>query len=170
MTVPVNGRQTAGRPGGLGLWHFLLLGALVAIDQLSKWQVQLHLPLGHSQPVLGPVMSLTHSHNYGAAMGLLPLAGPVLAATAALLVVALIIWGTRHASPSPLLSAGLTLLLAGALGNLADRLRLGYVVDFLDFHFWPVFNVADIAVVIGAALLLIDVLRATRPASEDPES
>lgn len=170
MTELKNDGPATRRPGGLGRWHYLLLGALIAADQLSKWQVQLHLPLGHSQPVLGPVMSLTHSHNYGAAMGLLPLGGPVLAATAALLVVALVIWGTRHATPSSLLSGGLTLLIAGALGNLIDRLRLGYVVDFLDFHFWPVFNVADIAVVIGAALLLIDVVRATRLASDNPES
>jgi signal peptidase II len=138
---------------------FVLLAAVVvALDQLSKYLVVRGLPLGQSTPVGGKLLSFTYTHNTGSAMGLIPAGGPVLAAIAGLFVLAILLWGHSWVGRNPWLIWGLGGLLGGAIGNLLDRARLGYVVDFIDVHFWPVFNVADIAVCCGAGAILIGTL------------
>jgi signal peptidase II len=136
---------------------FGIAGAIVALDQLTKALILHLLPEGSSVPVIPGVLLLTHVRNPGTAFGLLRGSGPLLTVIT-LVAIAFIIsyWcyvrrsGLRRA---PLLLLGLALPLGGALGNLADRVRLKHVVDFIDFRVWPVFNVADSAITIGACLV-----------------
>lgn len=148
----------------------LLAALLVGVDQLTKYLVVNNMELGSSIP-LGLGFALTHSRNTGAAFGLLrdlnvPL-GPItidvtfmLGLLSAAVSVALFIYLLRNGRRlTPLPAVALGLVLAGAAGNMIDRFRLGYVVDFIHFRVgwfdFPVFNVADSCVVIGAALLVL---------------
>lgn len=155
------GGLTAVFGGGLAL-------VLLALDQLSKTYVVTHFTLGVPAPFLGPLASLTLTHNRTTAMGLAPLEGWPLAVLSGVLVVAIAALGPRLVRGCTPARWGVWVLLGGALGNLADRVRLGYVVDFIDFHFWPVFNIADIAVVCGAALIVLGLAR-HRPAPPTDE-
>jgi signal peptidase II len=141
--------------------------AVLAADQLTKHLVLRHLVMG--QPVeVTPFFDLVLVWNQGVSFGLLNGAGGSspwwLIGLAGAIAALLIAWLWRE--PRALPQAALWLVLAGALGNVADRLRFGAVVDFLDFHLgglhWPAFNVADSAIVIGAGLLLIDGLFSRR--------
>ena len=159
-TMPRETLETAKQPGRRPVRRLfaMLAVAVVALDQLTKHFIFTRMIVGDSYPVLGKILSLTYSRNTGSAMGLVPAGGRVLAVVAAVFVVCIVVWGARWAGRNPWLAWGLGLLLGGALGNLIDRVRFGYVVDFLDVHFWPVFNVADIAVCCGAGLILIGTL------------
>lgn len=138
---------------------FVVLGLVVLVlDQFTKHLIVRGMIVGDSVPVLGRVLSFTYSRNTGSAMGLVPAGGRLLAIIAALFVLGIVVWGERWARRNPWLVWGLGVLLGGALGNLIDRVRLNYVIDFIDVHFWPVFNVADIAVCAGAAAILIGTL------------
>jgi len=144
-------------------WLLLLpVAALIlALDQLSKAWVLRHIPPGEAWapiPSLARIFVFRHVTNTGAAFGLFPNGGAILLAIAVVVIVAIIVY-TRYLSTEHwpvLLSLGLQL--GGAAGNLMDRLRFGHVVDFLDFPYWPTFNVADSAIVCGVALLAYLVL------------
>ena len=145
---------------------WLAIAALIVIaDQVSKAAISASLRLGEVREVTG-FFNLVLAHNRGAAFSFLSDAGGwqrllfigIAMAATALIVVML----ARH-SGERLFSTGLALILGGALGNLWDRIALGHVVDFLDFHalgwhFWA-FNLADSAITVGAALLILDSLR-----------
>lgn len=138
------------------LW---IAGLVVFLDQVSKRMVMESMFLGESIPVLGSFFRLTYIHNPGAVFGL-RLGGNVahlIFAGVALIVVA-VMW-LRLAPGERVASAGLALVLGGAVGNVIDRVRFGAVVDFLDFGFgslrWWVFNVADASVTVGAGLLIL---------------
>lgn len=144
---------------------FLLAAAVVAADQATKAIVLSRFQPGEGV-VLTPYFNMVLVYNKGAAFSFLSDAAgwqtPLLVgfAVVAIAVVAHLLWR----SPERLvLSAGLALILGGALGNVIDRLRFGQVVDFLDFHagawHWPAFNVADSAITVGAVLLILDGLR-----------
>jgi len=107
---------------------------------------------------LRDLVSLTYVTNTGAAFGLLPDHGLFFIAIAAIVVIAILVYH-RHLPDKALVKASLGLQLGGALGNLTDRLRYGYVIDFIDFKVWPVFNLADSAIVIGVAVLAYYLLR-----------
>jgi len=114
---------------------------------------------GESIPVLPPVFYLTYILNPGAAFGILA-DQKILFIVIAVLAIGGVLIGYRQLPPGRiLLQLGLGLAVGGAVGNLADRLRYGQVVDFLDFRVWPVFNLADTAIVIGAGLLAWELLR-----------
>ena len=139
------------------MWYVLLLAACVAGDQLLKWWVTAHLEMGQSAPLLPGVVQLTRLHNTGAAWssfsgktGLLAIVTIVLMLAVAWLLVKKIV---RH----PLGQWSLAIILGGGIGNLIDRVRLGYVVDMLDTMFmdFPVFNMADVFVVCGTVCALI---------------
>lgn len=135
---------------------FALAGSIFALDQLTKAIVNSLLPEGSSHVLVPGVLLLTHIRNPGTAFGLLRSSGPLLTAvTVAAVIFIIAYWFSvrRAERPSPLLSLGLALPLGGAAGNLIDRVRLGHVVDFVDFRVWPVFNVADSAITIGACLV-----------------
>ncbi|NMB35279.1 MAG: signal peptidase II [Firmicutes bacterium] len=122
-------------------------------DQLSKFWVGRVFMLGESRPLLPGIFHLTYVRNPGGAFGLLAHKTSFFI-VASLLVIFLIIFGGRYLKTHFFLSRlALALLLGGVLGNLGDRLRTGYVIDFLDFRFWPVFNFADVALVLGIFLL-----------------
>lgn len=139
---------------------------IVVADQLSKLWVAGRLDL-YQRIELLPFFNLTHVHNTGAAFSFLADAGGwqrwffLILAVVISLFIGRYLWRLDKRDQWQL--AGLSLILAGALGNFIDRARLGYVIDFLDFYFqqwhWPAFNIADSAITIGVALLIIDSLR-----------
>ncbi|MBC8449339.1 MAG: signal peptidase II [Chloroflexi bacterium] len=144
-------------------WLLLLpVAALVLIlDQLSKTWVLGNIPLYGDWvpiPALAKILTFQHVTNTGAAFGLFPNGGTALLAIAVVVIVAIIVY-TRYLSTERwlvLLSLGLQL--GGALGNLTDRLRFGHVVDFIKVGWWPNFNVADMSLITGVALLALLVL------------
>jgi len=139
----------------------MALLVLVA-DQISKYLVLSNLKPSHSwNPVasLTPWVSITHVTNTGAAFGLFQDRGPFFVVIAVIVVVAIIFYYRQLPAGQWWIKVSLGLQLGGALGNLLDRLRLGYVIDFIDFKIWPVFNLADSAIVIGVAILAYYLLR-----------
>ena len=148
-------------------WAFYAIAVAVLItDQITKLAIVAQLSEGQSQPIVGPYLSLTVQYNTGAAFGLFPGGTVGLAVLTAVVVVVLVLWGRQATHFSAWFSAALGLSLGGAAGNLIDRVRLGYVIDFIDLHFWPVFNIADIAITCGAVILVLSILRRCRCRSE----
>jgi signal peptidase II len=142
----------------------LPLAVLVA-DQLTKWWVQAELTLNEPVRILGDNVRLLYIHNEGAAFGISvgehsPTLFLILASAASILVLYLL-FVTPGAQR--LQRFALSLILGGAVGNIIDRVRLGQVVDFIQVgvtgHYWPIFNVADSAVTVGAVVLGIAYLR-----------
>lgn len=113
--------------------------------------------VGDSHPLLGQWLYLTYIQNRGAAFGILPGQSWFFLAAAALVILGLIIYNHRYRVEKPV-QIWTGLIVAGAAGNFIDRLRFQYVIDFLDLRWWPVFNLADTAVVIGSTLLVIHLL------------
>src|ERR1035441_2110276 len=144
---------------------WLLLSALVVVaDQLSKAYISKHFLEFEFVRIL-PVLDITCMHNVGAAFSFLASASGwqrwVFIGLACVVSIGIIIWLLKLPRGShALLTAGLALVLGGALGNVIDRIRLGYVIDFIHFHwdraYFPAFNVADSAITVGAACLLLD--------------
>lgn len=124
-------------------------------DQASKLVIQRTMELGQSIPVIKDIFHLTYILNPGAAFGLLANRTVFFVVTTLVVVIAVIIYYIRSGQRRGALPFALGLLLGGALGNLVDRLRYGKVVDFFDFRVWPVFNLADTAIVTGAGLLVL---------------
>ncbi len=134
-------------------WTLALAAGIVGLDQGIKAWVAQSLALGIRQPVWPGVLYLTRVHNRGAAFGLFPQQtwAFALASAAVVGLLAGFLLSGRWRHPWPL--TGGALLLGGALGNLMDRARWGYVLDFLELPNFPVFNVADVAIVAGAGLM-----------------
>jgi len=148
---------------------------LVAIDQLTKWVVLQRIPLHDTVPVIPGLLNLTYVRNTGAAFGMLNASDfaykSVVVAGLALLALFGIIWYARKfAGDAWPARYGFVLIIAGAVGNLIDRVTLGFVVDFVDvyfggWHFWA-FNVADAAITVGAVLFAGDTLFSRRHVPE----
>lgn len=144
--------------------YLALIGVLVVVDQVSKWMVLRGVRLYSSVAVVPGFFNITHIHNRGAIFGAFSqVQNPhiyLVLTLASLVALGLVIY---YFIITPAAERGmkisLTLILAGALGNLIDRVSRGYVIDFLDFYagkwHWPFFNVADSSITVGAALLLI---------------
>jgi signal peptidase II len=154
-------------PGRSGLAWLALSAAIIGADQLSKWALISTLHPGEERVVTG-FFSLILTFNTGAAFSFLRDAGQwgrYLFSAVAIAAAFLIVWLLRRGGDA-WYCAGLALILGGALGNLWDRLTLGRVVDFLLFHwehwYYPAFNVADSAITLGAALLILDSFRRRR--------
>ncbi len=128
---------------------------VVLLDRLTKILIIHRVSEGEGFPVLAGVFHITRAHNTGAAFGLLQNSPAVLVAVSTLLIL-LIMYGLVRSGRrrSGLASYGWAVVMAGAAGNLYDRLRYGYVIDFLDLRVWPVFNVADMGICIGVFLVL----------------
>ena len=150
---------------------YLLLALVVLIlDQLSKWWVLSNYQPYEVQSLL-PVFNMTLVFNKGAAFSFLSDAGGwqrwFFTGLSGVVSIALVVWLTRLRSDERMTAVSLALILGGALGNLLDRVRLGKVVDFLDFYWqqwhWPAFNVADSAITIGVVLMLWVSLRQRQP-------
>ena len=134
--------------------YFIAL-LLVVLDRLCKLVVAGNMVLGQSIPLISGVLHITYIKNTGAAFGILPGQQWFLIIVSTLVVVALLVFAHKLGR-SLLVQLSLALMIGGATGNLLDRLFLGWVIDFIDFRIWPVFNLADIALVMGVGLLLTD--------------
>ncbi len=144
----------AGRRG-----YFFLTSALIIVaDQLSKFWVRANLAVDQSIPEEGWVR-LTHVKNTGAAFGLFSDQIFPLTFTSLIGVIAILLYYRYPLLKTALSKTALGLLLGGAVGNLVDRLHQGYVTDFIDFGLWPVFNLADSAIVTGSGLLAYLLIR-----------
>ncbi len=133
---------------------YIIATLIVAIDQATKAFVRQALSPGDSFPVIANILHLTYVRNPGAAFGILQGKLGLLIA-ASIIMVAVVLFYTRSIARSePWLGLGYSLALGGAVGNLIDRIRYGWVTDFVDFRVWPVFNVADTAIFLGVCILL----------------
>lgn len=173
-TTPVTApAETVSRRVPLIWWLSL---AVIVADQIAKAIVRASLPLYDSQTVIPGLMDLTHVRNAGVAFGLMndaaisaPLKAVATTGMAALALIGIGLYARHLKHEERLARVGLSLILGGALGNLIDRLRQGFVIDFVDvyfrgWHFWA-FNVADASITIGAMLVFLDLLVVTRHAS-----
>ena len=152
--------------------HFLIALFVLLLDRATKWVIARNIVLHGSIQVIPGFFRITHVENRGAAFGLFAdspshwkIAMLVLFSIVALVIVSTLLWRNSHTMSST--GVGLSLILGGALGNLWDRLVSGKVVDFLLFYVgqyqWPAFNVADSAIVIGAGLLVFEILFTKTP-------
>jgi signal peptidase II len=161
-----------GRP-----FYVLIALAALVLDRVTKWQVQRQIELRDGITIIPGFFRLIHLENPGAAFGFFsqtptPLKLGLLIALSivALVPVSVLLWRSSRALSST--SVGLALILGGAMGNLWDRLLHHRVTDFLLFYYrqyeWPAFNFADSAIVVGAALLVVDLVFSNPPSKEEP--
>ncbi len=136
----------------------LLIFAVVMIDQFSKYYIQSHMTLGMSLPVIPNIFHITYILNPGAAFGILEHQTIVFIIIALGIIAAAVYLYPRIPQSHYPLRIGSGLMVGGAIGNVIDRIKTGYVIDFFDFRIWPVFNVADIAIVCGVALIIYSLL------------
>ena len=135
--------------------YFLIAGSVLLLDQFVKSVIQQKMQEGLSIPVLPGIFHITYILNPGAAFGLFEEQQWLFILVAVLLVLGVAVLFRQLLQQPPVMRFGAALLVGGALGNLMDRIRLGKVVDFLDFRIWPIFNVADIAICVGVGLILL---------------
>ncbi|WDC81835.1 signal peptidase II [Ligilactobacillus ruminis] len=140
--------------------YFVIIVAIVILDQTVKHLIVGSIKLNDNISVVDGILSLAHIRNYGAAWSILlgQIWFFVIISTVSLGLMAFFFWKFRN---RPLYLTGLSLMIGGTIGNFIDRLRLGYVVDMfqLDFINFPIFNVADCALTIGVAVILIAMLK-----------
>jgi signal peptidase II len=156
---------------------FFIIAILVLVaDQLSKRWVIHSLSEYSDMPLMPPVLYFTQTTNTGAAFGMLQHATLLLGVTACLVIGGIVFFVVKSKWPVPvMIGTGLALPLGGALGNFLDRARLGHVIDFIEVRLgsytWPIFNVADSAICVGVALLVIaSVSTADGPQKSNPET
>jgi len=135
---------------------FIVVCVIFALDRLTKY-LTLKFLFAKGAVNLLPFFSLTYVENTGSAFGLFQNANLFLLIVSSLILFLMVIWRKDIFVFGNLAKCGYYLIFAGALGNIYDRIMLGYVVDFLDFHFWPVFNVADSSITIGAILIALSI-------------
>lgn len=160
--------SAAERPFGASWpqWVSLATVALAGLsaDQLTKAIVTNRLGLNDQVHVIGP-FSIHHVTNSGIAFGLFASATAIVIFLTALAVTWMLYFFARSGSRHPVLPVALGLVIGGSLSNLVDRVRLGHVTDFLDFRFWPAFNLADTFIVVGVAALLLALVASDRNAA-----
>ena len=163
---------------GMRKFFLLIAASVILFDRLTKWAVARYIPLHESITVIPGLFHISHVENRGAAFGLFAdsafpwkIAALVGFSLVALVIVSVLLWKNGHAMNTT--TIGLSLILGGATGNLWDRVVDGRVVDFLHFfignYVWPDFNIADSAIVIGAVLLVSEILF-TKPSQEAVKS
>ncbi len=157
--------SSAERPLGAGLSQWVALGIIagtaVGADQLTKAIVSARLPLGDAVAAIGP-FSIHHVQNSGIAFGLFADSTTAVIALTTAAVAAMLVFFSRTAQRHPLLPIALGFVIGGSIANLIDRVRLGHVTDFLDFAYWPAFNLADTFIVVGVGLLFASFVASDR--------
>ena len=154
-----------------------IAAAVLALDRLTKWLVEQRVSFADTYRVIPGFFDIVHSQNRGVAFGILNdsslewrTMGLILLTAAAIVLVSVVLWNARRLDQLSLW--GLALILGGAAGNEFDRITSGQVTDFLEFYlgsyYWPTFNVADSALVIGSGLFLLEMLRGKRHATNVP--
>jgi signal peptidase II len=142
-------------------------GIIILLDQLSKALIVYYLPFNRTIPVINGFFNITHIHNPGGAFGLMANLGPTARSIIFLFISSLavgLIFYFYKKTPANYrwLAAGFALIFGGAIGNLIDRIRFGFVIDFFDFYVghlhWPAFNVADSAISVGIGIFVFHLL------------
>lgn len=156
--------RTPAQSGLRPLYFYVIVLLVFVSDQISKAIIQRTMMFGDYRQILGPSFMLTLTKNTGGAWGLLPSGNKIFVVFAAVAIVALLYAYHRIARGDLLVASAFALALGGAIGNLMDRLRYGYVIDFFDVRIihWPIFNVADSAISLGIVLLLAHYIRSMR--------
>ena len=173
MDVRIGSATNAVRPvlaaerslaAGTAQWVALLAiaGAAFVADQITKQVVGRTLAVGESADIAGP-FSLHHVQNSGIAFGLFASRTTIVIAITAVAVAWMVWFFARSGRRHPVLPVALGLVLGGSIANLSDRVRLGHVTDFLDLEAWPAFNLADMFIVVGVAVLFVALVLADRP-------
>ena len=146
-------------------WLFLVSSIIIILDQISKLYIYTHFQLSESTAIIPNFFNLTYVRNFGAAFGFLAQTNPgfrdwffLLMPPVALITILIILRGVDSKDNTQILA--LSSIFGGAVGNYIDRLRFGYVIDFLDFHYqnkynYPAFNLADSAIVLGVTVLFL---------------
>lgn len=153
-SIPEDGSQSA--PLSERGLLFLVMGLVLILDQASKYLIESRLPLNHSWepfPAIAAIFRITHVSNTGAAFGLFSAGSNVFMIVAVIVSIAIILYNRQLPANHYWYRIALGLQLGGALGNFIDRVRIDHVTDFLDFGPWPIFNVADLSIVLGVFLL-----------------
>lgn len=131
---------------------FIIVAGVILLDQITKFFALRFLQLNTPIPLVENILNLTLVHNRGAAFGIFQ-KQLLLFVLISFFAIGLILYNLKNKTNSFILKLSLSLILGGCIGNLIDRLRFGFVVDFLDLRVWPVFNIADSVIVIGALFL-----------------
>lgn len=147
----------------------IFIFVIVLVDQLSKFYIQETMTPGMSLPVVADLFHITYILNPGAAFGILENQRTLFILIAALLLISFVYYYPKLRSDRLSLKIGATLLVGGAAGNLIDRIQTGYVVDFIDFRIWPIFNVADMAIVGGVGVMICAMLFMDKARGEQNE-
>lgn len=155
----------------------IVFAAALALDIFTKYLIKTHMRYGESRPVIDGFFNIVYALNPGAAFGILSNMHEsyrqmfFIGITVIAIIVVLILFIKERRTPS---AVGYALILAGAVGNLIDRIHTGHVVDFMDFRVasfvWPAFNIADMCITIGIAMLIIDAMFLTKPEDKKQES
>ena len=151
-----------------GIVFFVSIFAILIVDQSLKSLVRLKLAVGESIPLINNIFHITYVTNTGAAFGLFKNSAIffiIISVVAIVLIAGLILKSIKRAEfmANPRFDLGLIMIISGAIGNLVDRLKFGYVIDFIDVRIWPVFNIADTSITIGTILLILSYMCQKRP-------
>jgi signal peptidase II len=175
MKAPANVKESTLYRGA----YLLISLAVLFLDQWTKGLITRTFDVHQSSTVVANFFDITYVRNSGAAFGLFAsvdssLKAVILNTVAVLVFLVVSGYALRTSHRSVRLQTGFALILGGAVGNLLDRVRFGYVVDFLDFsiaaHHWPAFNVADSAICVGVGLLFLDMLKSEEDQSATPSA
>jgi signal peptidase II len=148
--------------------YLILAAVILALDRWTKWMIDTQLSLNQTISVIDGFFNITYVPNTGIAFGILnsvssPAKTALLSAFAAGAAIGVVFYSLRNPANHRLFQVALSMILAGAVGNLYDRIRYGYVIDFLEFYIgdyrWPSFNVADSAISTGVVLLALEIFR-----------
>lgn len=134
--------------------YFVILGILLA-DALLKLFIRRTMYCGQTIPIIDGIFSITYVQNRGAAFSLFAGRGPMIMAFTCIALCLAVWYMERHKDDHWTLLLALELIISGGMGNLIDRAALGFVTDMFDMHFWPVFNIADIAICVGCGFLVL---------------
>lgn len=143
---------------------FAVAVIVFVVDRVTKTLVAAQIPFGTEVPVIGHLVGITNVRNSGAAFGIAPAGAWLFLIASVLVAIGLVVYVARNPG-SPWNDGVLGLILGGTVGNGFDRIVYGTVTDFVNFHFWPVFNVADSAISVGVVLLIATYLFRKNPSA-----
>lgn len=132
----------------------ILIITTIVLDQIVKYYINLNMTVGQSIPIINDILHITYVLNPGAAFGILEHKRAFFILIVFVMLVISYYVYKKNSKMNLFLKIGMALLIGGAIGNLIDRVKTGYVIDFIDFRIWPVFNIADIAIVIGVGIII----------------
>ncbi len=135
--------------------RYLWVVGIILLDQIVKFVIRSTMYIGQSIPVINDIFHITYVQNRGAAFNMLDGKSLLLIMVPTIAIIIAIWYMEKHLEEHWTLLVSLSLVIAGGVGNLIDRCFMGFVTDMFDFRFWPVFNVADIAVCVGAGILVL---------------